>query len=50
MNANPLIPHLKGAAFDIGKNTSYVDLSHNVKIELTNKIGNSYKIQVSPYP
>jgi M6 family metalloprotease-like protein len=49
VNANPSVPHLEGAAFDIGKNTSYVDSRHNVKIELIDKIGNSYKIQVSPY-
>ncbi len=48
MNADPAIPHLEGAAFDIGKNPSYVDPRHGVKIELVNKIGSSYKIRVSP--
>lgn len=49
VNADFSVPHLQGAAFDIGKNTSYVDSKHNVKVELIGKIGNSYKIQVSPY-
>jgi len=49
INANSSVPHLEGAAFDIGKNASYVDSKNNVKIELIDKIGNSYKIQVSPY-
>ena len=49
VNANSSVPHLEGAAFDIGKNTSYVDLRHNVKIDLLDKLGNSYKIQIGPY-
>jgi immune inhibitor A len=49
VNANSSVPHLEGAAFDIGKNTSYVDLRHNVKLDLIDKIGNSYKIQISPH-
>ena len=49
VNANPSVPHLQGAAFDIGKNTFYVDSRHKVKVELTNKLENSYKIQISPY-
>jgi len=49
VNANSSVPHLEGAAFDIGKNTSYVDLRHNVKIDLIDKLGNSYKIQIGPY-
>jgi len=49
MNANSSVPHLEGAAFDIGKNASYVDSKNNVRIDLIDKIGKSYKIQVSPY-
>jgi immune inhibitor A len=49
MDANPSVPHLEGAAFDIGKNTSYVDPKHNVKIEITNRIGSSYNILVGPH-
>jgi len=50
MNANSSVPHLEGAAFDIGTNASYADPTHNVRIELIDKIGNSYKVQISPYP
>lgn len=49
INADPSVPHLEGAPFDIGKNASYVDPKNNVKIDLIDKIGKSYKIQVSPY-
>jgi M6 family metalloprotease-like protein len=49
MNAYSSVPHLEGAAFDIGKNASYVDSKHNVRIELIDKIGNSYKVRISPY-
>ncbi len=49
INANPSVPHLEGAAFDIGKNVSYVDSKNNVRIDLIDKIGKSYKIQVRPH-
>jgi hypothetical protein len=46
IDANPKIPHLEGAAFDIGKNDRYLDEKNNVKIRLLEKKDNSYKIVV----
>ena len=46
VDANPKIPHLVGAAFDIGKNDRYLDERNNVKIRLLEKKDNSYKIVV----
>jgi hypothetical protein len=48
INADPSIPQLEGAAFDIGKKDSYVDQSNNLKIQLLEKAGSSYKIRISP--
>lgn len=49
MDANPSIPHLEGAAFDIGKRDTFQDDRNRIKIQLMEKIGNSYKIQVSSF-
>jgi M6 family metalloprotease-like protein len=49
MNADPKIPHLDGAAFDIGKKENFIDEKNGFQIHLAGKIGNSYKIQISPY-
>lgn len=46
MNANPDIPDLEGAAFDIGKKDSFVDSENGLTIQLVEKIGDSYKISV----
>lgn len=48
MNADPLRPHLEGAAFDVGGNDSFVDEKNNVRIQLKEKTGNSYRILISP--
>jgi hypothetical protein len=48
MNANPETPYLKGAAFDMGKKENFVDEKNGLKISLTNKVGHSYKILISP--
>lgn len=45
-NANPDIPNLNGAAFDIGEKTLYVDNKNGLKIQLLDKIGDSYKISI----
>lgn len=50
MNANPTVPHLEGAAFDIGKNASFADEQNGVQIKLLKKIGNSYDILVEHAP
>ena len=43
INADPSIPQLEGAAFDIGKKDSYVDQSNNLKMQLLEKAGSAYK-------
>ena len=46
IDANPTIPHLEGAAFDVGKE-SFVDEKNGISIQLAGKTGNSYRILVS---
>ncbi len=48
MDADSSVPHLEGAAFDIGKRTSFQDEMNRIRIDLKEKIGNSYRILVSP--
>ncbi|MGQ9652643.1 MAG: hypothetical protein ACUVXD_01105 [Thermodesulfobacteriota bacterium] len=48
MNADPSVPRLEGAAFDIGKETVFVDRGRRLKIQLREKIGDSYRILVGP--
>lgn len=48
MNANPSMPHLEGAAFDIGGKDSFVDKKNKIRIQLEGKVKSSYKILVSP--
>jgi M6 family metalloprotease-like protein len=48
MDAESSVPHLEGAAFDIGKRTSFRDEKNHIRIDLKEKIGNSYRILVSP--
>ena len=48
MNADPSVPRLEGAAFDIGKETVFVDRGRRLKIQLGEKIGDSYRILVGP--
>jgi hypothetical protein len=48
INADPSIPQLEGAAFDIGKKDFYMDQSNNLKIQLLEKAGSAYKIRISP--
>jgi M6 family metalloprotease-like protein len=47
MNANPDIPDLNGAAFDIGKNERFVDKKNGITIELLRKTGLSYEIRIA---
>jgi hypothetical protein len=48
MDADSSVPHLEGADFDIGKRTSFQDEINRIRIELREKIGDSYRILVSP--
>jgi len=47
VDADPSIPNLEGAAFDVGKKDSFVDIENGLTIQLMGKIGNSYKISIS---
>jgi len=48
IDADSSIPHLEGAAFDIGTKSSFLDETNRIRIDLKEKIGNSYRILVSP--
>jgi M6 family metalloprotease-like protein len=48
MNADPSVPHLEGAAFDIGRKDSFQDNENKIRIQLKEKIKGSYKILISP--
>jgi immune inhibitor A len=50
VNADPKIPRLDGAVFDMGKKENFIDGKNGLQIRLDEKVGNSYKIQISPYP
>jgi M6 family metalloprotease-like protein len=46
INADPGIPNLEGAAFDIGKKNSFVDSENGLRIQIMEKIDDSYKISI----
>jgi len=46
MNADPAVPHLEGAAFDIGKKDLFQDGPNRIGIRLLEKVGRSYRLQV----
>lgn len=48
VNANPDIPDLNGAAFDVGGNELYVDKENGIQIRLIKKVGLSYEIEFRP--
>ncbi len=50
VNANPAVPRLESAAFDIGKNDSFADEQNGVRIKLLKKNGRSYDILVEHTP
>ena len=47
MDANPNVPYLNDAAFNIGKKDRYVDTTNNLAFILQKKDGLSYQIQVT---
>ena len=47
VNADPSVPNLDGAAFDVGKRDSFEDKANRVSIRLREKVGSSYKVLVS---
>ncbi len=48
MDADPSIPHLEGAAFDIGKRGAFRDDRNRISIRLKEKIGDSYRVLITP--
>ena len=46
INANPEVPHLEGAAFDIGKKSVFEDRENKIRIELREKTGISYRVHI----
>jgi M6 family metalloprotease-like protein len=47
VNANPSIPNLDGAAFDIGKKVLFEDARNKLRIQIIDKIDNAYKLRIS---
>jgi len=47
MDADPSVPHLEGAAFDIGRKGSFRDNRNRISIRLEEKIGSSYRVLIS---
>lgn len=50
MDADPSVPHLEGAAFDLGKRDRFTDTASGITIELLEKVGQSYRIRVGAQP
>jgi immune inhibitor A len=46
IDADPKVPHLEGAAFDIGKKDSFDDEKNGIRIRLLKKTGDAYKILI----
>jgi hypothetical protein len=49
VDADPSVPQLEGAAFDIGegKRDTFTDEEHNITIKLLEKTGYSYEILIT---
>jgi hypothetical protein len=48
MNANPDVPYLEGATFDMNGVTEFTDKTNNIRITLLEKVGNDYRIRIGP--
>lgn len=48
MNADPQIPHLEGAAYDLGEKGVFKDPMNGLRVTLADRIGKSYKVQIGP--
>ncbi len=46
VDAHPEIPNLEGAAFEVGG--EFTDSEHQLRIQVTEKIGTSYRIRIAP--
>ena len=47
MNAEPSVPYLQGAAFNLPRKEVFTDKENGIEIRIIEKIGNSYRIRVS---
>lgn len=47
MDADPSVPYLQGAAFDLPDKGVFTDKDNGIEIRLVEKIGNAYKIRIS---
>ncbi len=47
INADPSIPHLEGAAFEIGKRDLFRDERNRISIRLTEKVDRSYRLLIN---
>jgi hypothetical protein len=47
MNADPAVPYLQGAAFDLPGKEVFTDKENDFEIRIVEKIGSSYRIRVS---
>ncbi len=47
MNADPAIPYLQGAAFDLPDKAVFTDKQNNLEIRIVEKVGRSYRVRVS---
>jgi hypothetical protein len=48
MNADPSVPYLKGAAFDLGRKDRFQDPRYGWGMQIKEKIGMSYRILILP--
>jgi len=48
MNADPAVPHLDGAAFDVGAKGTFRDEQNKIAIQVKEKTGDSYRISITP--
>ena len=49
MNANPEVPHLEGAAFDVGTKSVFEDRKNRIRIELKDKTGTAFRVRIGTY-
>ena len=46
IDADPKVPHLEGAAFDMGKRDSFHDEKNGIHVKLLKKTGDAYKVLI----
>jgi len=47
-NADPSVPRLEGAAFDLPGRAVFADREHGLRVELLEKVGRAYRLRVAP--